>query len=78
MALQDRAIPYDELEALFLDIGNTLVSIDFDWIAEELAALDTQCGAHALRRAEIAMTRQMTQFERAVMVAAGVPAHATR
>jgi hypothetical protein len=31
-----------------------------------------------VRRAEIAMTRQMTQFERAVMVAAGVPAHATR
>ena len=31
-----------------------------------------------LRRAEITMNRQMTQFERAVLVASGVPAHATR
>lgn len=32
----------------------------------------------AIRRAEIAMARQMTELERAIMVAAGVPSDALR
>ena len=54
MAVPDRPIPYDALEAIFLDAGNTLVSIDFDWIADELEARNTPCSAQALRRAEAA------------------------
>lgn len=47
-------IPWSELDTLFLDAGNTLVSIDFDWVAEELAARGFACESMALRRAEAA------------------------
>jgi HAD superfamily hydrolase (TIGR01509 family) len=47
-------IPYHAIDTLFLDAGNTLVSIDFDWIARELAARGVPCAAAALRRAEAA------------------------
>lgn len=47
-------IPYGDIETLFLDAGNTLVSIDFDWIARELAERGTACTVEALRRAEAA------------------------
>ena len=47
-------IPYDDIDTLFLDAGNTLVSIDFDWIARELAERGVTSGAVALRRAEAA------------------------
>lgn len=30
-------IPFAHLETIFLDVGNTLVSMDYTWIAEELA-----------------------------------------
>jgi len=47
-------IPYHQIETLFLDAGNTLVSIDFEWIARELAQRDVVCDVEALRRAEAA------------------------
>ncbi len=52
MSVLDPAIPFDALEALFLDAGNTLVSIDFDWIAAELGERGAACSAPSLRRAE--------------------------
>jgi putative hydrolase of the HAD superfamily len=46
--------PYSEIDTLFLDVGNTLMSIDFDWIARELAERGVRCSAHHLRLAEAA------------------------
>ena len=47
-------IPYDQIETILLDVGNTLISIDFDWIAAELAARGFACESAAVRRAEAA------------------------
>lgn len=47
-------IPWTEIDTLFLDAGNTLVSIDFHWVAEELAARGMDCQPMELRRAEAA------------------------
>jgi HAD superfamily hydrolase (TIGR01509 family) len=49
-----RPIPYSDIEAIFLDVGNTLISIDFDRVAEELAGRHLPCEPDALRRAEAA------------------------
>jgi FMN phosphatase YigB (HAD superfamily) len=45
-------IPYGDIDTIFLDVGNTLISIDFDWVARELSARGFQCVAQDLRRAE--------------------------
>jgi FMN phosphatase YigB (HAD superfamily) len=45
-------IPYGEIDTVFLDVGNTLISIDFDWVARELSARRAPCVAETLRRAE--------------------------
>jgi HAD superfamily hydrolase (TIGR01509 family) len=45
---------FTEIDTLFLDVGNTLISIDFAWVAAELAARGHDCGAAALLRAEAA------------------------
>jgi HAD superfamily hydrolase (TIGR01509 family) len=47
-------IPYDQIETILLDVGNTLISIDFDWIAAELGARGFACESAAVRRAEAA------------------------
>jgi len=47
-------IPWLELETLFFDVGNTLMSIDFDWVSRELALRGIACEPSALRRAEAA------------------------
>lgn len=47
-------LPWSRIETLFLDVGNTLMSIDFDWIARELHARGVDCDAGRLRRAEAA------------------------
>lgn len=52
--MSGRSIPWDGLDTLFLDAGNTLVSIDFDWVAEELGRLGVPCRPEAVRRAEAA------------------------
>lgn len=51
---QPRAIPYEAIETVTLDIGNTLVSMDFDWIAAEFRSRGIQCDAELVRRAEAA------------------------
>lgn len=50
----ERVIPYDDLDTIFLDVGNTLISIDFEWVATELNARGVPATADALRRAEAA------------------------
>jgi HAD superfamily hydrolase (TIGR01662 family) len=45
-------IPYGEIDTVFLDVGNTLISIDFDWVARELGGRNAPCAADTLRRAE--------------------------
>jgi putative hydrolase of the HAD superfamily len=47
-------IPYDRIDTVFLDVGNTLISIDFDWIAAELSTRGLACEGAAVRRAEAA------------------------
>ena len=47
-------IPYADIDTVLLDVGNTLISIDFDRVAEELAARRLMCAPDALRRAEAA------------------------
>lgn len=47
-------IPWSTIELLFVDAGNVLVSVDFAWIAAELAARGFVCDAHELERAEAA------------------------
>jgi HAD superfamily hydrolase (TIGR01509 family) len=48
------SIPYGQIDTLFLDAGNTLVSIDFDWMAVEIRARGFACDPHVIRRAEAA------------------------
>jgi HAD superfamily hydrolase (TIGR01509 family) len=40
------------IETLFLDAGNTLISMDFEWVAAELCACGVTCDAAAVRSAE--------------------------
>jgi len=49
-----KPIPWADIDTIFLDVGNTLISIDFDRVAEELVARQLPCEADALRRAEAA------------------------
>ncbi len=47
-------IPYADIDTIFLDVGNTLISIDFDRVAEELRARQLPCEPEEIRRAEAA------------------------
>src|SRR6185436_15400173 len=47
-------VPYGDLDTIFLDVGNTLISIDFNRVAAELAARQRPCAPDVLRRAEAA------------------------
>jgi putative hydrolase of the HAD superfamily len=64
-------VPYADINTIFLDVGNTLISIDFDRVAEELAARRFVCEAEALRRAEAAAR---PGYSERVFVT-GVPTH---
>ena len=44
----------EALDTLFLDVGNTLVSMDFGWIAEILSAHGLETDTESVRRAEAA------------------------
>jgi putative hydrolase of the HAD superfamily len=44
----------DDKRTLFLDIGGTLISIDYGWAAAEIEARGFECDVDALRRAEAA------------------------
>ena len=48
------AVPYADIDTIFLDVGNTVISIDFDRVAEELRTRRFLCEPDALRRAEAA------------------------
>lgn len=52
MPSSNGAIPYAHIDTVFLDVGNTLISMDFDWIAAELVARGVAADAESLRRAE--------------------------
>jgi len=47
-------IPYRELDALSLDLGNTLVAMDADLVCDVLAEEGMACAPNAFRRAEAA------------------------
>ncbi len=47
-------VPWDEIEVVFLDAGNTLVSIDFPWVADELGRRGVVVDPGELERAEAA------------------------
>lgn len=48
------AIPFRELDALFLDAGNTLLHWDCEFLSELLASFEVACSPAALERAEAA------------------------
>lgn len=48
------SIPFSDIDTVFLDVGNTLVSMDFDWIREELEKAGLPTELEALKRAEAA------------------------
>jgi putative hydrolase of the HAD superfamily len=54
MPENSQAVPYADIDTVFLDVGNTLISIDFDRVAEELATRQLVCAPDAIRRAEAA------------------------
>jgi HAD superfamily hydrolase (TIGR01509 family) len=47
-------IPYKDLKTIFLDAGNTMVSMDYPWMMEELRHCGVSCELQELRRAEAA------------------------
>lgn len=47
-------IPYHRIETVFLDVGNTLVSMDYRWIRDELEAQGVRTELERLERAEAA------------------------
>jgi HAD superfamily hydrolase (TIGR01509 family) len=47
-------IPYNQLKTLFLDVGGTILTIDFDWVCTELNNLGIACEVNDLQRAEAA------------------------
>jgi putative hydrolase of the HAD superfamily len=56
------AVPWGDIETLFLDAGNTLVSIDFPWLAAELCARGVRCDTAALARAEAAARPALSRW----------------
>lgn len=51
----------DILKTLFLDIGGTLISIDYNWVAAEIKARGFECDTDALRRAEAAAKPEVSR-----------------
>lgn len=54
--------PWEDIETVFLDVGNTLVSHDFDAIAALLAEHGLEIGAAALARAEAAARPALSRW----------------
>ncbi|MGE3167223.1 MAG: HAD family hydrolase [Planctomycetota bacterium] len=48
------AVPYREIDTVFLDVGNTLITMDLPRVAGELARHGLRCSASELMRAEAA------------------------
>jgi HAD superfamily hydrolase (TIGR01509 family) len=55
-------IPYDAIETLFLDAGNTLVSMDFALLCDVFTAHGVACEPAALARAEAAARPAVSRF----------------
>ena len=62
MGIDVDGIPWDDLETIFFDAGNTLVSIDFDWVTQELSQRGIACDASELRRAEAAARPKLSAW----------------
>jgi putative hydrolase of the HAD superfamily len=56
------AVPWREIETLFLDAGNTLVSIDFPWVSEVLAERGLAIDPGVLMRAEAAARPTLSRW----------------
>jgi HAD superfamily hydrolase (TIGR01509 family) len=52
--MSNELIPYDRITHVFLDAGNTLQTIDFEWLCAQLRRLGTTCTPPELLRAEAA------------------------
>jgi putative hydrolase of the HAD superfamily len=52
--MNNHQIPYNEIETVFLDAGNTLLSMDYEWIKNELEGIGIHCEVGELKRAEAA------------------------
>jgi HAD superfamily hydrolase (TIGR01509 family) len=52
--MNNHQIPYNEIETVFLDAGNTLLSMDYKWIKKELEGIGIHCEIDELKRAEAA------------------------
>jgi HAD superfamily hydrolase (TIGR01509 family) len=55
-------IRWSEVETLFLDVGNTLVSIDFQRVAGEIESCGFRCDPAELRRAEAAARPALSRW----------------
>jgi HAD superfamily hydrolase (TIGR01509 family) len=63
--MKNLQIPFKDIETIFLDAGNTLLSMDFPWIRDELKKLGIKCGINELERAEAAARPDLSsQLER--------------
>ncbi len=54
--------PWRRIDTLFLDAGNTLVSIDFPWVAEVLAERGVAVAPEALARAEASARPDLSEW----------------
>ena len=54
MVPRKSAVPYANIETLFLDAGNTLICMNYAWVAAELEALGIDASEAEIRRAEAA------------------------
>ena len=54
-------VPYEEIDAVCIDVGGTLLGIDFNWVSEELERLGVACAPEALARAEAAARPRVSE-----------------
>lgn len=50
--MQRKEIDFKKLETIFIDAGNTLISMDLSWFTHELRNLNIDCTKDEIRRAE--------------------------
>jgi hypothetical protein len=55
-------LPWGEIDTVFLDAGNTLVSMDFELICEVLASHGVACTPDVLARAEAGARPALSRF----------------
>ncbi len=52
--MEKNSIPYKDIKTIFLDAGNTLISMDFSWVLREIEPFGLACTVEQLQRAEAA------------------------